>query len=484
MYKPLPLLALTASLTLAGALTSCSDDTVDTPTPTPPTVTDSTGVATGPGISALNDYAIVATTSDVNSIVQAGNLNAGSVTSVNNGLQTGAGTTWLFWRDKYLYRLQYNQGNAGVTSSYRMGADGRVEERDMQYNITRFVTYGTWGDNVITASAIDTDESISSDVFLNDSTVYAKGLGIVYLNAEAETKTEKVVPCENFLGNGEYVTLAGIVEAGGKLYTSVVPMGMSQYGVAKYYGRTEADGVHIKYPDLIKTESGGSNSSSYKAGELQWTQYPDEAWVAIYDDDSFENPTLIRTDRISYACGRFKSQYYQTIWPASNGDIYVFSPSYAKSMSDPRQQTSLPSGVVRIKAGEKQFDPTFYFNIEEASGGLQMYRCWPISDDWFLLQMYNSSDLSSKGARTRLAVFKGGDNPTFAFVDGMPSDDVISSLGTTPYAENGVAWIPVVTSDGQQPALYRIDAATATATRGLEVEASSVSAIGKLEAAQ
>ena len=112
-----------------------------------------------------------------------------------------------------------------------------------------------------------------------------------------------------------------------------------------------------------------------------------------------------------------------------------------------------------------------------------MYRCWPISDDWFLLQMYNTSDLSSSGARTRLAVFKGGDNPTFAFVDGMPSDDVISSIGTTPYAENGVAWIPVVTSDGQQPALYRIDAATATATRGLEVEASSVSAVGRLKAA-
>ena len=481
MYKPLPLLALTASLTLAGALTSCSDDTVDTPTPTPPTVTDSTGVATGPGISALNDYAIVATTSDVNSIVQTGNLNTGSVTSVNNGLQTGAGTTWLFWRDKYLYRLQYNQGNAGVTSSYRMGADGRVEERDMQYNITRFVTYGTWGDNVITASAIDTDESISSDVFLNDSTVYAKGLGIVYLNAEAETKTEKVVPCENFLGNGEYVTLAGIVEAGGKLYTSVVPMGMSQYGVAKYYGRTEADGVHIKYPDLIKTESGGSGSGAYEAGELQWTQYPDEAWVAIYDNDRFENPTLIRTDRISYACGRFKSQYYQTIWPDSAGNVYVFSASYAKNMSDPRQQTTLPSGVVRIKAGQKQFDPDFYFDIEQASGGYQMYRCWPISGDYFLLQMYTGTNLSKAG-KTRLAVFKGGDSPSFRYVEGLPDQEVISSLGSTPYAEQGIAWMPVVTSDGAQPALYRIDAATATATRGLEVIASSISAIGKLEA--
>ena len=415
--------------------------------------------------------------------MQTGNLNTGSVTSVNNGLQTGSGANWVFWNNKYLYRLQYNDGAAGITSSYRMGPDGHVEERDMQYNITRFVTYGTWGANVITASAIDTDESISSDVYLNDSTVYAKGLGIVYLNAEAETKTEKVVPCENFLGNGEYVTLAGIVEAGGKLYTSVVPMGMSQYGVARYYDNTEADSIYIKYPDLIKTESGGKGSGAYDAGELQWTQYPDEAWVAIYDDDSFENPTLIRTDRISYACGRFKSQYYQTIWPDSAGNVYVFSGSYAKSMTDPRQQTTLPSGVVRIKTGQKQFDPDFYFDIEQASGGYQMYRCWPISGDYFLLQMYTGTNLSSAG-KTRLAVFKGGDSPSFRYVEGLPDQEVISSLGSTPYAEQGIAWMPVVTSDGAQPALYRIDAATATATRGLEVVASSVSAIGKLEAAR
>lgn len=483
MYKSFPLLTLAASLMLAGSLSSCSEDTIDTPTPTPPTDDDTTSVVLEPGMSLKNDYVVVATTSDVNSIVQTNNLNTGSVTSVNNGLQTGAGTNWLFWGNKYLYRLQYNQGNAGVTSSYRMNANGQVEERDMQYNITRFVTYGTWGDNVITASAIDTDESTSSDVFLNDSTVYAKGLGIVYLNAEAETKTDKTVPCENFLGNGEYVTLAGIVEANNKLYTAVIPMGMSQYGVAKYYGNTEADGVYIKYPDLIKTESGGSGSGAYEAGELQWTQYPDEAWVAIYDNDQFENPTLIRTDRISYACGRFKSQYYQTIWPDSAGNVYVFSASYAKNMSDPRQQTTLPSGVVRIKAGEKQFDDAFYFNIEQASGGYQMYRCWPISGDYFLLQMYTGTNLSSAG-KTRLAIFKGGDNPTFTYVTGLPDEDIISSFGSTPYAEQGIAWMPVVTTDGAQPALYRIDAATATATRGLEVISSSVSAIGKLEAAQ
>lgn len=84
--------------------------------------------------------------------------------------------------------------------------------------------------------------------------------------------------------------------------------------------------------------------------ELQWTQYPNEAWVAIYANEKFENPKLIKTDKISYACGRNRSQYYQTIWTADNGDVYVFSPSYAKTMTAEVQKTTLPAGVVRIKA--------------------------------------------------------------------------------------------------------------------------------------
>ena len=46
-------------------------------------------MSVGPGESDANDYVVVATTSDVNSIVQTRTLNSGSVTSVNNGVQTG-----------------------------------------------------------------------------------------------------------------------------------------------------------------------------------------------------------------------------------------------------------------------------------------------------------------------------------------------------------------------------------------------------------
>lgn len=176
-----------------------------------------------------------------------------------------------------------------------------------------------------------------------------------------ETTEVKSISAENFLGNGEYVMLSGILESNGKIYAAVVPMGCSPYGVA-------AGAVKSGNEDLVKTDAGGSGGGAYEAGTLSGTQYPDECFVAVFDDDSFTNPTIIKTDQMSWAAGRMRSAYYRTVWAADNGDIYVFSPSYAKLQSDPRQRTKHPSSVMRIKKGMMEFDNTYKpFNIEAAA---------------------------------------------------------------------------------------------------------------------
>ena len=67
-------------------------------------------------------------------------------------------------------------------------------------------------------------------------------------------------------------------------------MGLSQYGAAIENGKWICPGNE----DLVKTSDGGSNSSSYKKGELQWTQYPNECWVAIFNDNTLTNPTFAK----------------------------------------------------------------------------------------------------------------------------------------------------------------------------------------------
>ena len=167
------------------------------------------------------------------------------------------------------------------------------------------------------------------------------------------------------------------------------------------------------------------------------------------------------------------------LWETESGDVYVFSPSYAKTMADERQQTTLPAGVVRIKAGTEEFDPNYYVNIEELSDGRAFLRSWYIGGSKFLMLMYDSPLTPAKSMKAnQLAVFDA-ETATLTSVEGLPSADVISGFGNAPYAEDGKAYIAVTTTDSY-PAIYVIDGATAQATKGLTVEATQIGAVGRL----
>ncbi len=421
-----------------------------------------------PGSNA--SYVVVATSSDANYLLKAEALDTGSVTTLHNGLVTEDGTYWIFQQNKYLYRLVYNQGNAGVSSSYILNSKGDLQERDMTYEIKRFTSYGTFNDYIITTSTGDLDKQ-----YADENGYLPKGFLVSYLNVKDQTYTDNqdVMKAENYLGNGEFVTLAGILQVNDKIFSAPIPMGLSQYGVKAEGGK------YVKYPDLVKTESGGVGSSTYVKGELQWTQYPNEAWIAIYKDQTLSNPKLIKTDKISYACGRSRSQYYQMIWAADNGDVYVFSPSYAKTMTSDEQKTTLPAGVVRIKSGTEEFDPNYYCNIEALSNGKSFVRSWHLTKDNFLLLMYDRP-LTEKGfTANQLAVYNG-ENKTLTFVKGLPDASVISGFGDEPYVENGIAYMPITTTDGTQPTIYCINPETGDATKGLTVGAEQISGVGKL----
>lgn len=443
---------------------SCSDDTPN-----------NSNINNGNDNNSSSKYVIAASVTasgnTTNVLLTAPSLDEGTVSTKNNGLVNDGATQWIYFENKYLYGLAYNQGNAGVTTSFYLNSNNEIKKRNGEFAIRRFTTFGTYGKYIMTTSTGD------GPTEWNDENGYTpKSFLISYLDAAGEiyttndTKNESYLS-ENFLGNGEYVTLAGLLENNGKIFSAAIPMGLSQYGTKFENGKWIREG----YEDLVKTESGGSGSSSYDKDELQWTQYPDECYVAIFSDESLTDKKLIKTDKISYAAGRMKSQYYQMVWSAENGDIYVFSPSYAKTMSDDRQKTKLPAGVVRIPSGTEDFDD-YYCNIEEQTNGKSFMRCWPIAEDYFLMLMYDRPFSETGYTANQLAVFKAEDKK-LTYITGMPSD--ISGFGNTPYMENGKAYIAVTTSSGY-PAIYNIDPATCIATKGLTVEATQLSGVGKL----
>ncbi len=410
-----------------------------------------------------------------NALLTAESLDGGTI-GMADGLVNDGASYWVFWGGKYLYGLTYNQGNAGTTRSYVMNSDYTLSARSAEYAVRRFTTVGTYDRYVMTTSTGD-----GPTEWADENGYLPKSILVSLLDVEAETYTtnntlEEHYLAENFLGNGEFITLAGIEEVDGKIYSAAVPMGLSQYGVKRDGGKWIREG----YADLVKTEAGGSGSGAYKEGELQWTQYPDECWVAIFDDETLSTKSLIRTDKISYAAGRNKSQYYQMVWATDSSDVYVFSPSYAKTMSDPRQQTTLPAGVVRINAGSKEFDPNYYVNLEALASGRSFLRTWYVGGSSFLLLMYDSPLTPAKTmTANQLAIFNAESGELTA-VTGLPESSSISGFGNTPYAEGGKAYMPVTLTDGY-PTIYVIDTTTAVATKGLTIEATQISGVGRLE---
>lgn len=453
MKKRNLLVGIAASMMLGMVTTACSED--DT--------LDGGGGNNGNGGNTTDTgskYIIAGTSSEATYLLATDKLDEGEVSIVGNGMEVDNATTWLFYKNKYAYRLVYNQGNAGVTTSYQLDAAGELAERNIRHEIqNRFTTYGIYGDYIITAASRATDRKDE-----NGNPSY--GITFTLIDTEEQTLSTRTVGSENLLGTGEYCTISGIVESNGKIYTAVCPEGVSVYGV-----QNNGNLLSEEAKKLINEEGG-----------ISGTITPDKVWVAIYNGTDFENPTLISDDRISYATSRYRSQYYQTIEADEAGNIYVFSPSHATTQEG-LQKTSRPSGVVRIKAGSATFDPDYYVNLEDANvAGRAMYKVWHVTGDYFLLQMYaeKTDDKSYKANTNRLGIFKA-DEGKFTWVEGLPAAESINSFSKNAYMENGSAYIAVVpTTEGAKPTIYKIDPQTAVATAGLIVTADGLGAVGKL----
>ncbi len=404
-----------AAFCLSGGVFVASCDDVDNPVDNPST-------------DGETAYVVAATVGEASYLVAVSSLDEGTVSTKGKGTEVIGGTYWVYKGLDYVFALVYNKGGAGTGASYYLGADGKMKEK-YTYTFNRITSYGTWGDKVVTVSTGDSSQK-------DDEQNVAQALLFNYLDATDGSQEEGTLIAENFLGNGEKVTWAGLVEANNKIYTSVIPMGMSKYGIKAWPDK-------VTDQELITKADGGSGSGAYTAGVIPSTQYPDNAYVAIYSGTNFNGtPVIATTDKIGYACGRMRSQYYQTIWAAED----------------------------------------YYVNFEEIGTKHPIFRCWHISEDYFLLQLYKkgADDMIHGGTSadvSELAIFKAEDR-TIIPVTGLPAE---GKFGGEPYGENGYAYMAVTVTTGEHPAFYKIDTKTGKAVKGLTVEADAITTVGKMK---
>lgn len=349
-------------------------------------------------------------------ILTVDNLNEGSVSTKGNGIEQDGYRYAMFHKNR-VFSLLYGQSNPGSVTSYTMDENGELQR----------------GGQVLT-NTVQIWRYISDEIWLIMCTRSLNADGTAYSRLQKidanNPSIKEEIQLESNAGNGEAAHFTTIQHFNGKIYAA--------YECSNSFGIT--------------------------------SKFLDSTWVRVYSYPDMKLEKVIRGNKTGYI-GIMNGQW--GLEQLENGDIYGFSGAFPSGLGT--LLSNKPSGIVRIKAGADEFDPDYFFNVEEASGGYHIYHELNLGEGHFFLSLYN--DNPGKG-KPKFAVVNV-ETQEFRWVEGFP--EYIAHIGRFPYAEGDGqnAYVGVVTGTG--PYVYHIDYEKAKATRGLHVEAGAINAIGKLE---
>jgi len=201
------------------------------------------------------------------------------------------------------------------------------------------------------------------------------------------------------------------------------------------------------------------------------TAYPDSAWVGVYNYADMRLEKIIRDSRTSFI-GRY---FTDGLNVAENGDVYGFSSAVATTAG--ALSSKKPSAITRIKAGTTEFDQTYYLDFEAASGGMNITNWLYLGNN---LYMVCASTRAEKGAYVdglNVGILNVVDK-TYTPVTGLPAKADIAGVTDNNYTpkDGKTGYLGVNLKDGTSY-VYKIDASTKTATKGLKVEGGTITAV-------
>lgn len=152
----------------------------------------------------------------------------------------------------------------------------------------------------------------------------------------------------------------------------------------------------------------------------------------------------------------------------ANGDLYSFSCGAEAAGFAPA--SSKPSGVLRIPAGSTDFDPSYFFNVEAATGGGKIFWMDYVGGDKALARIL-TADTGGPWAAFGRDVF----NQKLVILD-LVAQTVTEVAGvplhakrySSPvFAEDGKALVSIETASDAY--VYEVDIAAATAVKGAKI---------------
>lgn len=416
-------------------LMSCgSDGGDDSGTETTPDTTPTT--TTGKGHYFLG----VKTDDGTEFVMQAQSLEDGDLNVQQNILELPQREyTWIF-KDNIAVGFVYQQQNPGIGYAMKFTTADEQLKKLGEFSITtRYSTYGFFNGQLLTSVA----GQVSADGTRNDGATFA--YWNITDNGVTLDKTKTIWTEPLTYNQEQQVTFSSIVDNGdGTFLTAMVQSDFHQTGT----GNGTSVGV---------------------------VKHPDSCWVAKMDKD-LNVLQIYRDDRLSYAAGQYRSQMFSEVIKADDGTTYVFSNAF-------NEATTRKAGALRINKGADSFDPDYYFDIQTPAGGYKFRRVWHISDDKFLLEIYNEMKPTSTGIAHQFAIVSMGEKK-FQWVTGLPAKNLITSgqeTGGVPLSHGGKIYLPI-TQYGSDASIYIVNPETGVATKGITLKGvKEIRSIGYLQ---
>lgn len=383
---------------------------------------DKPGESEGGSDTGKTKYIITATTGAAgiaDYLLTADDVSTGTITTTGNGLEQDGTYRYYITAQNNFFSLLYGQGNPGAVTTYNLNSEGKlVKKSDFQAETVH--VFAAVNKDILTIKVPRSGASIAS--------MYKIDAEKSLITGEAQQDTKVLAK------NGERAFFTWATQVGDKVYMP--------------YMSIKGDGV-----DNFGTVN------------------PDSTWVAVYNYPELKLEKVIKDNRTSYLGAYFTNGLFQD----ENGDAYGFSGAIATSNAV--LTSTKPSAIVKIKKGTTEFDKTYFFNVQEKSGGYKISSTSYISKGKFLLLMYGNVGKNNGAVKMAIADVY---NQTFTWVTNAPATltSVTSRYNITSNDGNS-AIVGINTPDGNW--IYSIDGSTAVATRGMKVEGGQITAIQKLK---
>ncbi|NGM62307.1 DUF4374 domain-containing protein [Sphingobacterium sp. SGG-5] len=312
------------------------------------------------------------------------------------------------------------------------------------------------------------------------------GLGVnnvdaYYINDQSRLVAKTGLVFEN--GASDYLSVDnGQALLGVQVATDANYDGNAEFFFVDVASNSIEDKVTVPTKDIYEADDNGHgwnhSGIAIRGNQAFQTIFPiSKAWatpdvsrnyVAVYSYPDFEFQKLITDTRTGPAGAPLLRS---GIFATESGDLYTISHDgygfeQTQDMKDP--------AILKIKAGTDEFDEDYYFKTTGIANGGRIIRAVYVGNNKLFAQIHDKAE-TTQWDQTGLR---------YAIVDVV--EKKITAVASTPiydgaedmFVEGNKVYIPAKV--GNTLNVYEVDVTTATAKKGVEIEATYIKGLGKL----